>query len=46
MEVQPLTIVYKYRMVTRGGIEPSVLAVKERCLNHLTNEPCLNAYPN
>ena len=27
-------------MVTRGGIEPTVLAVKERCLSHLTNEPC------
>ena len=26
-------------MVTRGGVEPTVLAVKERCLNHLTNEP-------
>ena len=25
-------------MVTRGGIEPTVLAVKERCLSHLTNE--------
>ena len=44
--VQPLTTVYKCRMVTRGGIEPTVLAVKERCLNHLTNEPCLNASPN
>lgn len=28
------------------GIEPTVLAVKERCLNHLTNEPCINASPN
>lgn len=43
---QPLTTVYKCRMVTRGGIELTVLAVKERCLNHLTNEPCLNASPN
>ena len=25
-------------MVTRGGVEPTVLAVKGRCLNHLTNE--------
>lgn len=28
-------------MVTRGGVEPTVLAVKGRCLNHLTNEPCV-----
>ena len=26
-------------MVTRGGVEPAVLAVKGRCLNRLTNEP-------
>ena len=30
-------------MVTRGGIEPTVLAVKERCLSHLTNGPCMGA---
>ena len=39
--VRSLTTVYKCRMVTRGGIEPTVLAVKERCLNHLTNGPCI-----
>lgn len=39
--VRSFTTVYKCRMVTRGGIEPTVLAVKERCLNHLTNGPCV-----
>lgn len=34
------TIELPKNMVTRGGIEPTVLAVKERCLSHLTNEPC------
>ena len=32
---------YMPTMVTRGRIELTVLAVKERCLNHLTNGPCM-----
>lgn len=32
---------YSAIVVTRGRIELTVLAVKEQCLNHLTNGPCM-----
>lgn len=32
---------YSAIVVTHGRIELTVLAVKERCLNHLTNGPCM-----
>lgn len=47
--IEPISNVYKTlvlaiklkRRGAVGGIEPTVLAVKERCLNHLTNGPCV-----